>query len=185
LAVGLDRGTDIARVGKDSIDDEDFEILVAGHLHNNRIVGLVLVENVDLAIFAPRPGNDLVLAPLEHDEVRIPERSATDSSIRIIGHIIEAAKHDVVCDDVNQRIGVLSNAARHVVESVVVGCKHSIVLALVGQLGQELTTDVGRVNRTNRGGESGQARVVQRLNEPRNIGSVLSIGKSSRESFKG
>ena len=77
---------------------------------------VLLVENVDLAIFALRPDKDLVLVPLEHDNIRVPERSATDSGIRIISHIIEAAKHDVVRDDVNQRIGVLSDAARHVVD---------------------------------------------------------------------
>lgn len=42
LAVGLDRGADIARVGKDTIDDEEFEVLIAGQLHNNRIVGLAI-----------------------------------------------------------------------------------------------------------------------------------------------
>lgn len=66
--------------------------------------------------------------------------------------------------------------------SVVVGCKHSVVLTLIRQLGQELTADVGRVNRTDRGGESCEPCIVQSLNKPRNIGSVLSVDKSSCES---
>ena len=59
--------------------------------------------------------------------------------------------------------------------SIVVGCKNCVIGALVGQLCEELTTRVGRVDSTDCGGESGEARVVQGVEETRNISGVLVI----------
>lgn len=36
-----------------------------------RIVYILLVENVNLAVATPRPGHDLVLVSLEHDDGRV------------------------------------------------------------------------------------------------------------------
>lgn len=67
---------------------------------------VLLVENVDLAIATPRPGHDLILISLKHDDRRVSKSGTTNSGIGIIGHIIEVTKHDVICDDVRQGVGV-------------------------------------------------------------------------------
>lgn len=62
---------------------------------------------MDLTIFTLRPGNDLVLIPLEHNDVGVPEGSAADGCIGVIRHTVEVTKHDMVRNDIGQRIGVL------------------------------------------------------------------------------
>ena len=71
---------------------------------------------MDLAIRTPCPSNDLVLIPLEHDYGWVPERGAANGGVGVISHVIEVTKHDVVRDDIDQRIWVLSDAARDVVD---------------------------------------------------------------------
>lgn len=74
---------------------------------------VLLVEDMHFSIFTPRPCDDLILVSLEHDDGRVSECGATDSSIRVVGHIGEMTKHDVVRDDIGQSIGVLRNAIRY------------------------------------------------------------------------
>ena len=76
-------------------------------------VRVLLVEDMDLTIFALRPGDDLVLVSLEHDDVRVSECGTTDSSIGVVCHIGEMTKHDVICDDIDQSIGVLRDGTRY------------------------------------------------------------------------
>ena len=57
---------------------------------------ILLVENVDLAICTPRPGHDLVLISLEHDDRRVSKSGTTDSGIGVIGHVVEVTKHNMV-----------------------------------------------------------------------------------------
>ena len=72
-----------------------------------------MIKNVRVPITAPCPGDDLVLVSLEHDDGGIFKGGTADRGVRIIGHVLEVTEHDMVCDDIGQCAGVLSN---------VVGC---------------------------------------------------------------
>ena len=73
---------------------------------------VLLVENVNLVVATPRPGHDLVLISLKHDDRRVSKSGTTDSGIGIIGHTMEVTKHDVIRDGVRQGVGVLIDVTR-------------------------------------------------------------------------
>lgn len=59
--------------------------------------------------------------------------------------------------------------------SIVIGCKHGEVLALVGEFGQELAADVGRVYSTDCRSETGETCGIQGLDEAGHVGRVLGL----------
>ena len=58
---------------------------------------------------------------------------------------------------------------------VIVGCKDSIVFALVGQIDQELVTTLCGVDEGDSRSETGEACVVQGLQKARQVGIVLGL----------
>ena len=110
-----------------------------------------MIEHVNLTVATPCPGDNLVLVSLEHDDGRVSKGGTTDGGVRVIGHIVEVTKHDMVCDDIRQRVGVSSDVTwrtgdciltlessqgsatkRGRLTGVVVRCEDGIVFALVG-----------------------------------------------------
>lgn len=69
-----------------------------------------------MSVLTPRPSNDLVLISLEHDNIGVSERGATDGGIGIISYVVEVTKHDVVREDIGQGVGILSDATWDVVD---------------------------------------------------------------------
>lgn len=74
-------------------------------------------------------------------------------------------------------------ARRGILTSVIVGCKDGEVVILVGQVGQKLVTGASGIDRTECRSETGEACIVQGLNEARDVGGVvLGISQSGGES---
>ena len=76
------------------------------------MVYILLIEDVNLTVATPRPGDDLVLSSLKHDDRRIPESGTTDSSVGVISDVPEVTKHDMICEKGGQRIGLMRDVIR-------------------------------------------------------------------------
>jgi len=70
-----------------------------------------LIEDANCTVVTQRPSDDLVLISLKRDEGRVSEKGATDSGVWVFGYLLEVTKYDMVCDDIRQSIGVLSDAS--------------------------------------------------------------------------
>ena len=69
---------------------------------------ILLVENVNLAIATPRPGDNLILISLKHDDRSVSESGTTDGGVGVIGHIVKVTKDNVICNDVCQIVKILT-----------------------------------------------------------------------------
>ena len=72
---------------------------------------ILLIEDMRLAVTTPRPGNNLILISLEHDDGRVSERGTTDSGVWVISQSMEVTEHNVIFNHIRQSVGVLSDAA--------------------------------------------------------------------------
>lgn len=55
---------------------------------------------MDLVVRASRPNNDLVHISLEHDEIGVPERGATDGGIGVIVCKVVVTIHEVIREEI-------------------------------------------------------------------------------------
>jgi len=69
---------------------------------------ILLVKHVNLAVLTPRPDHDLFLISLKHDDRRVSKSGTADSCVGVISYTLEVSMHDVICDGVRPRAGVLS-----------------------------------------------------------------------------
>lgn len=71
----------------------------------------LLIEDANCTVATQCTSDDLILVSLKHDDRRVSEKGTTDSGVWVFGYFLELTKHDVVCDDIRQSVGILGEAS--------------------------------------------------------------------------